>query len=144
RHYPGMHLSSCIYGHIDVLNGTWSYCSAGHLPPLLVRAGQVSILPSPHGPPLGAAPAPVTYSTTSIDIQPGDVIVLYTDGLVERRSQDIETGIGRLAQHLSDLGPEENLFAASRQMVSQMTAGSPTADDIALVLLRRSTADSRR
>ena len=57
RPYPGMHLSSCVYGQVDVIDGTWTYCSAGHLPTLLVRAGQVTVLPSPHGPPLGAVPA---------------------------------------------------------------------------------------
>jgi serine phosphatase RsbU (regulator of sigma subunit) len=140
RHYPGMRLSSCTYGQIDVTDGTWTYCSAGHLPPLLVRSGEVTVLPSPHGPPLGALPGSFAYSSTTIEVRPGDVIVLYTDGLVERRDQDIDSGISRLARHLAGMGPEDELFAASQHMVQQMTTGSPTADDIALVLLRFSAA----
>lgn len=136
RRYPGMQPSSCVYGQIDLAERTWTYCSAGHLPPLLVRNGEVSALPSPHGPLLGVVHGSVAYATTTIDVQPGDVLVLYTDGLVERRAEGIDTGIARLAEYLSDADLEEDLFAASRRLVAQMTVGSPTADDVAVVLIR--------
>jgi len=69
------------------LNLVWA--RAGHLPPLLVRDGSASLLPLPAGPLLGAFSSP-TYEEQVLHLTPGDRLVLFTDGLVERAGLDID------------------------------------------------------
>lgn len=73
---------------------TWA--RAGHLPPLLVRGGEARFLPQPSGVLLGGFLGAV-YEETSIDLRPGDHLLLYTDGLVERPGETIDDGLDRLA-----------------------------------------------
>ena len=73
---------------------TW--VRAGHLPPLLIRGEEAEFLAQPEGILLGAARAPV-FGEAVIDLVPGDHLLLYTDGLVEEPREDIEVGLGRLA-----------------------------------------------
>ncbi len=78
-----------------------TYASAGH-PPLLVRrarTGAVETLPAAGGPPLGPFDDAV-YIQRRTRFQPGDITLLYTDGLIERRGEDILLGIGRVAEQL--------------------------------------------
>ncbi|KOU14713.1 MULTISPECIES: SpoIIE family protein phosphatase [Streptomyces] len=79
----------------DVRRLTWA--RAGHLPPLLIRDGRADFLAQPDGCLLGAARDSV-YGQAVIDLQPGDHLLLYTDGLVERPGEDIDLGLGRLAK----------------------------------------------
>ncbi|MFF8258857.1 SpoIIE family protein phosphatase [Streptomyces virginiae] len=79
----------------DVRRLTWA--RAGHLPPLLIRDGRADFLPQPDGCLLGAARDSV-YGQAVIDLRPGDHLLLYTDGLVERPGEDIDLGLGRLAE----------------------------------------------
>ncbi|MFJ9347493.1 SpoIIE family protein phosphatase [Streptomyces sp. NPDC101237] len=73
------------------------WAQAGHLPPLLVRAGEVRRLDRPGGMLLGATADP-EYGSAEVLLEPGDRLLLYTDGLVERLGEDVETGLARLAQ----------------------------------------------
>lgn len=73
------------------------WAQAGHLPPLLVRAGQVRRLDRPEGMLLGATADPV-YGSAEVLLEPGDRLLLYTDGLVERLGEDVERGLARLAR----------------------------------------------
>ncbi|MER7935865.1 MULTISPECIES: SpoIIE family protein phosphatase [unclassified Streptomyces] len=73
------------------------WTQAGHLPPLLVRAGEVRRLDRPEGMLLGATADPV-YGSAEVLLEPGDRLLLYTDGLVERLGEDVETGLARLAR----------------------------------------------
>ncbi|MEU9146829.1 SpoIIE family protein phosphatase [Streptomyces sp. NPDC048349] len=74
---------------------TWA--RAGHLPPLLIRGGAARFLPLPEGCLLGATFDSV-YVQESLDLEPGDHLVLYTDGLVEEPGEDIGVGLARLAE----------------------------------------------
>lgn len=97
---------------------TW--VRAGHLPPLLIRDGAARFLPLPVGSLLGATFDSV-YEQDSLDLQPGDHLVLYTDGLVEEPGEDIDLGLARLAEtarRLLEDGRDETLartLAARRQ-----------------------------
>lgn len=73
------------------------WAQAGHLPPLLVRAGEVRRLDRPEGMLLGATADPV-YGSAEVLLEPGDRLLLYTDGLVERLGEDVERGLTRLAR----------------------------------------------
>lgn len=73
---------------------TW--VRAGHLPPLLIRGDRAEFLPQPTGALLGAT-FQAAYGQATIDLLPGDHLLLYTDGLVEEPGEDIEDGLRRLA-----------------------------------------------
>lgn len=70
--------------------------TAGHVPPLLVRPGSAPELADlPVGPPLGAGFG--GYESRHRPLPPGTLLLAYTDGLVERRGEDIDTGLAALA-----------------------------------------------
>ena len=88
-------LVTVTYVMLDRAAGELRFASAGHLPPLVVRVdGSATLLESRHGVPVGVRldPRPATTATLS----PGDTVLLYTDGLVERRDEDIDEGLDRL------------------------------------------------
>ncbi|HEX6930526.1 MAG TPA: SpoIIE family protein phosphatase [Streptosporangiaceae bacterium] len=114
-----------------------TYASAGH-PPLLIRragTGAVQTLPAAGGPPLGPF-EDATYTQRRARFEPGDIALLYTDGLIERRGDDVQNGICRVADHLRawpDGGPLEDLCA---ELVASV-AGQPQLDDICVLAVSR-------
>ncbi|MFE9496609.1 SpoIIE family protein phosphatase [Streptomyces collinus] len=78
---------------------TWA--QAGHPPPLLVRGGEVRYLGRPGGMLLGASAHPL-FESAEIRLEPGDRLLLYTDGLVERTGEGIDAGFDRLADAVRD------------------------------------------
>ncbi|WP_208640778.1 SpoIIE family protein phosphatase [Streptomyces carpinensis] len=73
------------------------WAQAGHLPPLLLRGGEARYLERPRGMLLGAAESPV-FEEAECRLEPGDRLLLYTDGLVERPGEGIQLGLERLAE----------------------------------------------
>ena len=71
--------------------------SAGHLPPLLISAGRGEFIKSDVGLPIGVDRGAL-YTSTKISVPPGATLLAFTDGLVERRGESIDVGLGRLAQ----------------------------------------------
>ena len=117
---------------IDPSNGAVRLASAGHLPPLLHTADGVSFL-QPRGPLLGInAPRPPDLEFV---LPPGGTLVLYTDGLVERRDADIDVGLTALAEAAGSMEPDLDQFC--RRLLTQLGGAGPQADDIAVVALRR-------
>jgi len=113
-----------------------TYSSAGHLPPLLVRDdGTVDLLDQATGPPLAVTERARSRPLGTAKVRRGDTLVLYTDGLVERRDEDVDVGIRRLglavARH-RDLDVE----SLADQLLSELQPSSALHDDIALVVLR--------
>ncbi len=89
------HFATCVYAVYDAVAGTCEVASAGHLPPLLVRPdGSNELLDVSPAPPLGVGTGPI--QSRNLPIENGSLLVLYTDGLVEQRTKDIDEGIGRL------------------------------------------------
>ncbi|MEU1463367.1 PP2C family protein-serine/threonine phosphatase [Streptomyces sp. NPDC005727] len=88
--------ATCLLARVDPGRGQVTLAGAGHLPPLLIGPdGAAALLPVPVGPPLGTGLGgyePVTHPAT-----PGQTLVLFTDGLVERRGEDIDRSLARLA-----------------------------------------------
>ncbi len=92
---------TCAYAVLDPAAGTVELANAGHVPPLVARPdGTADRLGEDAQPPLGLGRVRPSWATTSLG--PDDVLLLYTDGLVERRDQDPDTGITRLANVLGE------------------------------------------
>jgi serine phosphatase RsbU (regulator of sigma subunit) len=106
--------------------------SAGHLPPLLRTAEGVRFVET-RGPLLGInAPRPADLEFT---LPEGGTLVLYTDGLVERRDADIDVGLNSLAECATTIEPILNAFC--QRILMRMSGAGQPADDIAVVVLRR-------
>ncbi|MFE7776364.1 PP2C family protein-serine/threonine phosphatase [Streptomyces sp. NPDC057445] len=121
---------------VDTRRRLITYSSAGHPPPVLLhRDGSWELLDKATDPPLGARPAHVDRPQFSCPYTPDAALVLYTDGLIERRDEDIDTGLARLTDVLSRhhrLGAERLADAVLERL--GLSAGS--SDDIALVIVR--------
>src|SRR6202021_3662963 len=89
------HFATCVYAVFDAVAGTCEVASAGHLPPLLVHPdGTNELLDVSPAPPLGVGTGPIQSRT--LPIEDGSMLVLYTDRLVEKRTQAIDVGLNRL------------------------------------------------
>jgi PAS domain S-box-containing protein len=111
------------------------WASAGHPPPTLVRgADDVQLLGGTSGELLIGVDPGVARTDSTVTLRPGDTVLLYTDGLVERRDATVDAGLARLVEVLADLSdrPLEELCEA---LLSRMLPRTPQ-DDVALVALR--------
>jgi serine phosphatase RsbU (regulator of sigma subunit) len=112
-----------------------TYSSAGHLPPVLLHPDEDwELLDRATDPPLAAALEDRARPEASLSYAPGDSLLLYTDGLVERRGEDIDVGLARLTDALSrhaGLGPEPLADA----LLASLGVSSGGRDDIALVVI---------
>jgi CheY-like chemotaxis protein len=117
---------------LDPVTGRVRLASAGHLPPLLRTDERVSFVEA-RGPLLGlTAPRPPELEFV---LPPGGTLVLYTDGLVERRDDDIDVGLAALARAAATV--DDDLDAFCDRLVGQLAGAVQQADDIAVVALRR-------
>jgi serine phosphatase RsbU (regulator of sigma subunit)/anti-sigma regulatory factor (Ser/Thr protein kinase) len=135
------HFATCVYAVYDAVAGTCEVASAGHLPPLLVRPdGTNELLDVLPAPPLGVGTGLI--QTRVLDVPDGSLLVLYTDGLVEKRSRDIDEGIGRLREIFGPGSAEQPLEDLCRATLAGVYADEHR-DDIALLVarLRRIPAD---
>ncbi len=119
-------------GRDRALQLRWS--SAGHLPPLVRLAdGTVRVLDDDSDPLLGVAPErPRTERTT--ELPEGSLLLLYTDGLVERRHESLSAGLARLAGVLNEVGGGD-VEQVSDLLLARMLPHAPD-DDVALLVLR--------
>ena len=118
----------------DPTEGSLSYSSAGHPPALLRRAatGEVVRLCGAGGPVLGPF-EDAEYCADTLVVAPGDVLVMYTDGLVEHHDEHVEAGIAHLERVIADWPPEALLDCES---LADDVAPSPHDDDLCLVVVR--------
>ncbi|URN18857.1 SpoIIE family protein phosphatase [Streptomyces sudanensis] len=131
---PGL-FTTCLYARIDLERGRVRAVSAGHPPPLLrCPDGRARRLEVPPGPALGIDPD-AAYPVTELDLPPGSVLVLYTDGLVETAGADIEEAIDALAGHLAgwDAREPDRLLEL---LLGQAGPADRRTDDIALLLVQ--------
>ncbi|WP_436846706.1 PP2C family protein-serine/threonine phosphatase [Streptomyces litmocidini] len=88
--------ATCLLVQVDPARGTATFASAGHLPPAVFGPdGSAEIVDLPVGPPLGTGVG--GYEPTTRPLAPGETLLIFTDGLVERRGEDIDLSLARLA-----------------------------------------------
>ncbi|MFE0514070.1 SpoIIE family protein phosphatase [Streptomyces sp. NPDC058964] len=136
RSVEGALATTAVKAVINTRRRHITYSSAGHPPPVLARTdGTFVLLDQATDPPLGARPRHVPRPQAAVPYKPGDTLVLYTDGLIERRDEDIDTGLDRLAQTLADnsrLGPDH----LADVLLARLGVSSGGHDDIALIVVR--------
>ncbi|RKN43126.1 ATP-binding SpoIIE family protein phosphatase [Streptomyces hoynatensis] len=132
--------ATCLYAEIDPGTGTLEIARAGHLDPaMMLSDGTVVSRPTVGGLPLGIV-AQEDYPVTRLSLQPGETLLLCTDGLVESGRDDLDTGWARVTKAVKGLsGLHVDDLADTLIETVQATSPVPPEDrdDIALLLLRR-------
>ncbi|MEU0933751.1 SpoIIE family protein phosphatase [Embleya sp. NPDC005971] len=132
--------ASCLYAVYDPVSRLCTFARAGHPPPALVRpGGAVEFLDLPAGPPLGLGGLP--FESAEFELPEGSLLVLYTDGLVETRDRDVDTGMDRLRAALAE--PDRPLDELCRSVLDTLVH-NPPPDDVALLIARTRTLDSSK
>ncbi|MGW1810194.1 PP2C family protein-serine/threonine phosphatase [Streptomyces sp. NPDC002078] len=132
----GAESATAVTTFVDCDRHTITYSSAGHPPPILVHPdGRTEFLDQATDPPLDARPTPIPRPEASTAYDAGATLVLYTDGLVERRREDIDTGLARLADSLARHREEDPESLADAVLLELLPPGGAT-DDTALVIVR--------
>ncbi|MFF5919707.1 SpoIIE family protein phosphatase [Streptomyces flavochromogenes] len=126
-------IATCVYAIHDPSEGKLVYASAGHLP-ILVRDedGSVRRAEDPTGPPLGTGGW--LHASGSIALPPGSTAVLYTDGLVERRREDIDEGVAALARALS--GASGTPQVVCDRLLRSLGVTAEHDDDVAVLVVQ--------
>ncbi len=124
--------ATCVCAVYDPVDRSCTLACAGHLPPVVVGPdGGTRPVDLPAGVPLGVGG--VDFDSVEITIPEGGILVLYTDGLIERRGQDIDEGLELLCRTLADRGRdlEESCDAVLAALVPERSE-----DDIAVIMAR--------
>ncbi|SFP90151.1 serine/threonine-protein kinase RsbW [Geodermatophilus dictyosporus] len=129
-------MATALFATLRPATGELRIASAGHLPPLLVHGGRAEYLPVAPGRVLGAPPVPPRE--WSGRLPEGATLVLFTDGLVESRTADLDAGLDRLRAVAADAAGEgpADPDALCDRLLAALT-GSRRADDVALLVLTR-------
>jgi len=126
-------MASCVVGRVE--DGRFRWTNAGHPPPMLVLpGGEVRRLESTPELLLGVRPG-TPRTDHVVDLPPGAVVLLYTDGLVERRGADLDVGIERLRAAAAVLAGGD-LGAGLQDVLAHALEGLPGGDDVALLAAR--------
>jgi serine/threonine-protein kinase RsbW len=128
-------MATALFATLDPASGQLAIASAGHLPPLLFTAGSAEFLPVRPSRMLGAPPAPAPATQWAGVLPAGGTLVLFTDGLVESRTADIDEGLELLraaVERARTSDPDE----LCDRLLTELT-GAHRADDIALLVLSR-------
>ncbi|MCG5214869.1 SpoIIE family protein phosphatase [Streptosporangium soli] len=124
--------ATAVVGHLDPVTGEFAWSQAGHLPPILVRDGLARRLDPPEGVLLGAGEWP--YGLATLTLRADDLLLLFTDGLVERRHRDIDEGLAMTLAAAGDLGPDSLETGLDRLL--EAIGGPNPEDDTCLLAVR--------
>ncbi|MFJ6011945.1 SpoIIE family protein phosphatase [Streptomyces sp. NPDC092952] len=126
-------IATCAYAVHDPNEGQLVYSSAGHLPILVcAEDGTVHRAEDPTGPPLGTGGW--IHTSGTIPLPPGSTAVLYTDGLVERRSEDIDEGVAALERALS--GAKGSPQVVCDRLIRSLGVTAEHDDDVAVLVVQ--------
>jgi serine phosphatase RsbU (regulator of sigma subunit) len=125
------HFATVLVGVGDLGSREITFANAGHPSPLVVSGGESSFVETSVGPPIGVGPA--TYAETTIVMSARSTLLAFTDGLIERRGEDIDRGFQRLADAATDLDTTlDGVLTGLLATVAEDAAG----DDIAILAFR--------
>ncbi|HEY7478776.1 MAG TPA: SpoIIE family protein phosphatase [Actinomycetota bacterium] len=137
----GAVMSTAAYAEVDTRSGAVVYACAGHPPPLVVGSQPPRFLEGGRRTPLAVPPPASDHAIEASDLlQPGETVILYTDGLIERRGESLDAGLARLAEvagRFSNRGPD----MMAEHLVQALLPEGSTQDDVAVLCLRFEPAD---
>jgi sigma-B regulation protein RsbU (phosphoserine phosphatase) len=141
NHFDPGNLITLLYGVLDLDMDlrAFRFVSAGHLPPLVVSPSGAAYVESDdtRNQPLGAR-HPRAFEEQCIALDPGSHVLLYTDGLVERKEESLTAGLERLRSAASlHLGGALTLDDAVTGIIRDVASGDQPLDDVAVLLVRR-------
>lgn len=128
------YLATCLYAVYDPIASELHLANAGHIPPVLVRAedGSSELLDLPTGAPVGVGGVP--FEAVRVRVEPGDRLVMCTDGLVEVRGEDIGVGLATLCE--SAAHPAASMDDACDTVIRALNTRGGRKDDVALLMAR--------
>ncbi|MGH3415140.1 MAG: PP2C family protein-serine/threonine phosphatase [Actinocrinis sp.] len=130
--------ATVLCGLLDTRTGDVAVANAGHLPPLLIRATGPELVATALGPPVGVKGT--DYGPTHFALGDDETLLIYTDGLVERRSEILTDGLERLRLAVRTGEPLEQLL----DHVLEDLGAADAADDVAILAIRRGGPEARR
>ncbi len=134
RHGVG-HMTTLVYAQLEIGTAVLRYACAGHPPPLLVTAGgDPVVLWGGRSVPLAVQSSPAARTEDVHQLEPGSILLLYTDGLVERRTQAIDDGMSMLGAEVVRLRNED--LEALADSIVQTLRDAEHADDVCLLAAR--------
>jgi PAS domain S-box-containing protein len=126
-------MATMLYVIVDPAASTVRWVNAGHPPPLVISGEEVRFLQGDASVPLGVLPFP-TYEEVMAPMGPGDAILLYTDGLIERPGEHLDQGLRELAARVREApGDPQGLLD---HLLATLVPAHGAADDVALLTLR--------
>ncbi|MEV0907745.1 SpoIIE family protein phosphatase [Streptomyces hokutonensis] len=128
------YLATCLYAVYDPIENELHIANAGHIPPVIVRArdGRSELLDLPTGAPIGVGGVP--FEAVRVRVDPGDRLVMCTDGLVEVRGEDIGVGLATLSE--SAAHPAASMDDACDTIIRSLNTRGGRKDDVALLMAR--------
>ncbi len=126
---PEPAMATAAYAVLDPASGALRVASAGHLPPIVVGGDNPRVIGLASAPPLGAFPY-AQWQEQDATLKPGETIVFYTDGLVERRGIPLMEGISSFLDAVGDASSAEE---ACLRAVEYLIPAEPLRDDVAIV-----------
>ena len=125
-------------GTFDPVRTQATLLIAGHPPPVIRRdrQGAALLVTCKTGPPLGVH-ANVRYETATIDLQPGDSVTFYTDGLIERRGRNLDEGIQQLRNILTSTPNDQSVHDLCDAIADSCFPEEQPTDDICVLVARR-------
>jgi anti-sigma regulatory factor (Ser/Thr protein kinase)/putative methionine-R-sulfoxide reductase with GAF domain len=135
----GHGMATAAYGVIAPETGAVRLANAGHPPPVRISAsGEARLMDTTTAPPLGTLPYP-SYREVETSLEPGETILMYTDGLVERRGEALTVGLESLRQAASGV---TGASALCERVVETLAPSLVVADDVAVVALRSEVVEA--
>lgn len=132
----GEQIATCVYAVYDPVTASCCVANAGHPPPIVLR-GETYRVHLGGGVPLGVGGVP--FEHTEVPLRPGELLVLYTDGLVESHDDDIDAGIARLGRGLVPAGDPNVVCDTALRVMGRQDA----ADDIAMLVVSPRETDQQ-
>jgi serine phosphatase RsbU (regulator of sigma subunit) len=137
-HFAREEIATLVYALLDPSDGTMTVAYAGHPPALLIRAdGTAELVEGGRGTLLGISPGIV--ESISVPWAPGDALVLYTDGLVERRRESMADSLARLVSSAASM-PAGEPAALAEHLVDDLAPDGERDDDVAVLAIRHPAA----
>jgi hypothetical protein len=143
---PAMQYATCVYAVYNTVTRECAIANAGHPAPVLWRSdGTTALVPVTAGVPLGIGLGSSEFSVVNLGLPEDSTLVLYTDGLIERRDRDIDLGIRRMQDALTVTEPASGpVQQVCDDVVARLTEEDEGEDDLVVLMARAHAAPAHR